>query len=317
MADQRYARRLLVIHQLQDLALLRPSMSRAAPCTSLEVFRHVTSAELTNIVGYPTIGIIFDTALFGTALAQMLYYMSNYPKDPLWLKGLVAAIWSADVLKEITCVMMLWSLLVRHHADPVALASVPTPYIIEQIVDLCSAMLLYLYQLESGYSQVVESLAFHHRHTHVHYLCCLRERCDVLPRHRRHFSISKPWESDYCDQRYLAHNGSLHHHFALHYLSECEDAYPAVNHSEHIGPPESILSKLTRYTANRGIILCLHQALLLGTYIWDYKTGTQATEMFSFSRGALYFNAFLAVLNARHYLNASTSDTARYSSHNI
>ncbi|KAF9807386.1 hypothetical protein IEO21_08242 [Rhodonia placenta] len=66
----------------------------------------VTSAELTNIVGYPTIGIIFGTALFGMALAQMLYYMSNYPKDPLWLKGLVRTLRSADVLKEITCVMV-------------------------------------------------------------------------------------------------------------------------------------------------------------------------------------------------------------------
>lgn len=66
-----------------------------------------------------------------------------------------------------------------------------------------------------------------------------------------------------------------------------------------------ILSKLTLYTSNRGILLCLHQTLLLGTYIWDYKTGVVVTEVFSFSRGSLYFNAFLAVLNARRYINES------------
>lgn len=219
----------------------------------------VTSAELTNIVGYPTIGIIFGTALFGMALAQMLYYMSNYPKDPLWLKGLVAAIWSADVLKEITCVMMLWSLLAKHHADPLALASVPTPYIIEQIVDFVESSAVQCYYIYIGWKVG----------THKWWNCLLFFLAILMSITSVACVSAAMYYLDIEDTSALASLGKVT--VATNVISLITDLYitislciifqsvkmpiePSIIQSKS-GRSESILSKLTRYTANRGIIL--------------------------------------------------------------
>lgn len=69
------------------------------------------------------------------------------------------------------------------------------------------------------------------------------------------------------------------------------------------GRSEGILGRLTKYTANRGILLCVDQAIQLGTFMLNYKTGTDAGAIVSFSHGSLYFNAFLAILNVRHHIN--------------
>lgn len=267
-----------------------------------------TRLNFNNSLGYVTIGILFETIFYGIAVAQMCYYVSKYIKDPLWLKLLVAVLWITDTIKAITCVMTLWFILVRHHADLVALLEVPTPYMIEQTVDFVESSTVQCY-----YIYIIWKLG---PRTWWNRLCCISaaimaEATLACVAAAMYYDLHRYDASASVDLFRLTITTNV--------ITLVTDLYITISLcfvfqrariptersilESDAARSEGILSKLVKYTANRGLIFCLQQAVMLGTYIWDYKTGVQVTEVFSFSRGACYLNAFLAVLNARHHIN--------------
>ncbi|EED78292.1 predicted protein [Postia placenta Mad-698-R] len=238
---------------------------------------------------------------YGIAVAQMCYYVSKYIKDPLWLKLLVHFLLkvleaSSDSHENLVLntKQTLWFILVRHHADLVALLEVPTYYI--YIIwklgprtwwnRLCciSAML--------PKQAIMAEATLGHLSSRI----CPTLMEVYFKSHRYDASASVDLFRLTITTNVITLVTDLYITISLCFVFQ-RARIPTERSilESDAARSEGILSKLVKYTANRGLIFCLQQAVMLGTYIWDYKTGVQVTEVFSFSRGACYLNAFLAV----------------------
>ncbi|TFY68307.1 hypothetical protein EVJ58_g1076 [Rhodofomes roseus] len=75
-------------------------------------------------------------------------------------------------------------------------------------------------------------------------------------------------------------------------------------------PTESLVNRLIKYNADRGIILCMVQLVALTTYFYDiYSGSTNITAVVYFAEINIYCNTGLAVLNMRKQVRAALSDT--------
>jgi len=75
------------------------------------------------------------------------------------------------------------------------------------------------------------------------------------------------------------------------------------------GPTQSVVSKLTSYAINRGIILTILQLLQVAT---NTTTKTEVDQVFYFPSSTVYVNSVLAVLNARMYLRGESLRYAEF-----
>ncbi|EED77884.1 predicted protein [Postia placenta Mad-698-R] len=273
------------------------------------------SLDLNNAVGYPMIGITFNTVFYGIAVAQICYYTHNYTKDPTWLKTLDNRYVQGNKLHR--------DALVLACSTPRRSRCVVLSAHIEQIVDyvesgtvqwyaeefLCIALPLTYPQ--SYYIYIIWTMSlfvFRHKHALAYnILKALMSATSLacVSAAMYYLSIEDTVALQNVDKLTIA----------LDVISLLTDLHITVSlcvifrsarmpsQPNATGRSEGILGRLTKYTANRGILLCVDQAIQLGTFMLNYKTGTDAGAIVSFSHGSLYFNAFLAILNVRHHIN--------------
>lgn len=79
------------------------------------------NAQSNSTIGCSLIGIIIGTFLYGITCAQTLYYMRRYTLDRIWLKLLVALLWSLDTARTIMELWCIWVWNVTNHSNPFAL----------------------------------------------------------------------------------------------------------------------------------------------------------------------------------------------------
>ncbi|EED80252.1 predicted protein [Postia placenta Mad-698-R] len=272
------------------------------------------SLDLNNAVGYPMIGITFNTVFYGIAVAQICYYTHNYTKDPTWLKTLVAFLWwvpnsdqstnprsglkmyipmlrITDTFKEISCIVIeqivdyVESGTVQWYAEEFFCIALPLTYPQSYYIYIIWTMSLFVFRHKHALAyNILKALMS------ATSLACVSAAMYYL-------SIEDTVALQNVDKLTIA----------LDVISLLTDLYITVSlcvifrsarmpsQPNATGRSEGILGRLTKYTANRGILLCVDQAIQLGTFMLNYKTGTDAGAIVSFSHGSLYFNAFLAM----------------------
>ncbi|KAL7285085.1 hypothetical protein ACG7TL_000177 [Trametes sanguinea] len=91
-------------------------------------------APLDGTMGPLLIGVIICAVFYGVSLSQMYYYYTRYPRDPLYLKALVGAVWLTDTIHQASHILISHSIywyLVTNYGDPVKLGLLAPTIIVE------------------------------------------------------------------------------------------------------------------------------------------------------------------------------------------
>ncbi|EED84132.1 predicted protein [Postia placenta Mad-698-R] len=100
--------------------------------------------DLNETLGPTLIGTIFAIMLFGLSCAQVMYYVCEYPKDKLLLKGLVAILWLLDAGATIVDTVIVWHYTVTSRNNVIDLAKLFNTYVQAEY----ALALLYLHNLD-------------------------------------------------------------------------------------------------------------------------------------------------------------------------
>ncbi|KAI8990704.1 hypothetical protein BD414DRAFT_484545 [Trametes punicea] len=88
-------------------------------------------APLDGTMGPLLIGVIVSAVFYGVSLSQIFYYYTRYPRDPLYLKVLVAAVCCTDTVHQILISHTIYWYLVTNYGDSVKLGLLSPTIIIE------------------------------------------------------------------------------------------------------------------------------------------------------------------------------------------
>ncbi|KAH9897754.1 hypothetical protein C8Q73DRAFT_787993 [Cubamyces lactineus] len=88
-------------------------------------------APLDGTMGPLLIGVIICAVFYGVSLSQMYYYYTRYPRDPLYLKVLVAAVWTTDTIHQILISHSIYWYLVTNYGSPVTVGLLSPTIIVE------------------------------------------------------------------------------------------------------------------------------------------------------------------------------------------
>jgi len=262
----------------------------------------VEGVNLTSVSGSPLIGMLLGTVLYGITFAQVIFYLTNYPKDRVSLKVLVMFIWILDSVREILVTQVSYYELVLHHSDLAAQLQFPRTY---AVYNAFSAITSFIAQC--FYIHVIFKLL-----TVKHYRSLLTVTGAVLAllslvtgvvflgRSSGHQIVK-----DYVDAP-----------TAIPAIITCIsnvilDIYIATAlchifcnaRITHHQSTQTILEKLYMYAMNRGILLCVVQIVEFALLIKDHVSHTDYVSVIYFPFASLYINTVLASLNARHHLN--------------
>ncbi|KAI0721989.1 hypothetical protein C8T65DRAFT_172207 [Cerioporus squamosus] len=90
-------------------------------------------APLDGTMGPILLGVIVCAVFYGVSLSQVYYYFTRYPRDPLYMKLLVAAVWASDTVHQGLISHTVYWYLVTTYGDPTALTKLSTTIIVEVI----------------------------------------------------------------------------------------------------------------------------------------------------------------------------------------
>ncbi|TFK83353.1 hypothetical protein K466DRAFT_265181 [Polyporus arcularius HHB13444] len=90
-------------------------------------------APLDGTMGPILLGVIVSGIFYGVSLSQVYYYYTRYPRDPLYMKLLVAAVWLSDTCHQGLISHSVYWYLITTYGDPTALTKLSSSIIIEVI----------------------------------------------------------------------------------------------------------------------------------------------------------------------------------------
>ncbi|EPT02003.1 hypothetical protein FOMPIDRAFT_1048290 [Fomitopsis schrenkii] len=224
---------------------------------------------LETTIGCGLVGAILSQLLYGLSLAQAVYYFWVYPEDPRGLKWLVAWWILLDTIKEAISIQVLYEDLITNHAN------------VESISHLSIA---YGAQNDLGWLLVLS--------VHCFYIHNMRNILQYS-RNRKLMSVialalviltflTNAAVIDYA----IYYKGKFNHMSLVALAPPCviiiTDLYITVVLCMSLGaarsglrsPTDTLVNRLIKYNADRGIILCLVQLAALATYIYDIHTRT-------------------------------------------
>lgn len=97
------------------------------------------------------IGILFSTILYGVTCAQAIYYCWQYRTDKWYIRVLVAYLWSMDTVITIVDIWILWDYIIHSHANPLALATLDTAFIVEYGLSAFTVLAVQVYYLHNAW----------------------------------------------------------------------------------------------------------------------------------------------------------------------
>ncbi|KAF5389299.1 hypothetical protein D9757_003462 [Collybiopsis confluens] len=71
--------------------------------------------------GAAFVGLILSTSLYGATILQTYLYYRHYPKDSIYIKLLVLALWLLDTTQLVLCVTAMYWYLITNYDSPPAL----------------------------------------------------------------------------------------------------------------------------------------------------------------------------------------------------
>ncbi|KAH9841076.1 uncharacterized protein C8Q71DRAFT_437689 [Rhodofomes roseus] len=76
-------------------------------------------AETTE--GPALVGVFMNLTLYGVMISQSVFYYTNYPKDPTWIKAYVALLVTADTLNAVFICVWIYRVLINNFGNQAAL----------------------------------------------------------------------------------------------------------------------------------------------------------------------------------------------------
>lgn len=257
--------------------------------------------NLNETLGPALIGTIFALMLFGLSCAQVMYYVCEYPKDKLLLKGLVTILWLLDAGATIVDTVIVWHYTVTSRNNVFDLAklfnvasaeyalAVPTIFIVQ-------CYYIYTIWILLGQRPYKWPLTI--------FMSFLTLSSFILGYVNVNFSVHHPsFPAVFSEPRDLAILQTLG--AVLADICTTTSLILILNGQKTgIKATDRLVQKLTIYAVNRGGLITVVQTTQFITYIALQKDSLYWV-MFHLPGSKIYFNSFLAVLNARHSLGAN------------
>ncbi|KAH9933507.1 uncharacterized protein B0H18DRAFT_984122 [Fomitopsis serialis] len=220
---------------------------------------------------------IFASMLYGSSCAQLVYYLWHYwNRDRLPTRLLDTIVTASDI-------GLLWSFLITNHGCPSGLLILEYA---TTVVTTCAVQMFYISQIWQ-YSNVVAPAVLSLLPVETVY--SVATMSDWILSESMTDAI--PWTSsrvltDVVADVYIcvALSWTLH------------------KRKTGIKKTDNIISKLTTYTINRGILSMLVQIVLCGTYVGFTKQSALIWMIPHCAGCKIYVNSMMAVLNARHHV---------------
>ncbi|EPT04367.1 hypothetical protein FOMPIDRAFT_1046236 [Fomitopsis schrenkii] len=259
------------------------------------------NAILNQTVGCLFVGLLFELLFYGVSLAQTVYYYHEYPGDRIYIRALVAIVWTLDTARTGCDLQFLWALLVDSHANLAGLTQFTKPAIAEFFLAGLITLIVQCYYiwsiwqfLAAKWPRVVLTTSM--------VLFALLSFCGGLV--SVYDFTPDPALAATLDRMKIA--ASIQTVSAV-----VTDVYIAIAltiilRGKRTGfrGTDSLITMLVAFAIQRGVLTALMQFLHFATYIGTFKEGATKLiwALFHFPGGKIYTNSFLAVLNIRHWL---------------
>ncbi|OCH92068.1 hypothetical protein OBBRIDRAFT_791700 [Obba rivulosa] len=263
--------------------------------------------HLDSNVGCLFIGTLFSLIFFGCTVAQTTFYYSNYPDDRLALKTLVAFLTILDVATLTLDIEYVWVLAVQNHANPAAIEILPRSWIAEFFLASMTFFIVQLFFIHKIWTllsgrpyRLLLSLS-------VGLLSFLSFAggvgvCSVAAINQS-FLFILPHEKVPGTVQQIA--------------SVLTDIYITISlciilrrSQATFKQTQTLLSKLSTYAINRGMLSATIQLLHYATYVATYHSTSFIWMIFHIPGSKVYVNSLLAMLNVRHNLRDVHSSPA-------
>ncbi|EMD39832.1 hypothetical protein CERSUDRAFT_81174 [Gelatoporia subvermispora B] len=255
--------------------------------------------HLDDTVGCLFIGVALSLIFFSCTIAQTVFYYRNYPKDSIYLKALVASLSVLDVITLVLNLEYLGVCTVSRHANPVALESLPNFWVPEfffSSLTFCTAQLFFIHKIWALLGDqkirlpltliaIILSLVSFAGGIGVVCVASLNPSVDwILER------VKIPGST----QQLTAVVTDVYITISLCIILRSSQA--------SFKNTQTLLSQLTVYVINRGVLSATIQLLHFVTYVATYNRFTFIWMVFHIPGSKVYVNSVLATLNIRHKL---------------
>ncbi|KAI0962210.1 hypothetical protein AcV7_001103 [Taiwanofungus camphoratus] len=264
--------------------------------------------HLDNTMGCVLVGVLFAVVLYGCSCAQTMFYIQEYPKDTIFLKTLVGALWLLDTSRTGLDIAFLWHYTVPHHADIAALEIFQSTFTAEFFLASLTVWIVQLYYiytiwrlLAGRWFQLLLSTA----------AIALSTMSFAGGTATVYFISQNPGVTNAVIAATIPASIQTVTAFVTDaYITTC---LCLILYGEGTGfkRTETLLSKLMLYAIHRGIITSVVQLCHFATYISTiHDNGTLIWMVFHIPGSKIYVNSLLAVLNVRRRLREGGSSHA-------
>ncbi|KAH9931443.1 uncharacterized protein B0H18DRAFT_1116255 [Fomitopsis serialis] len=248
---------------------------------------------LGTTIGCGLVGAMLSQFLYGLSLAQAVYYFWVYPDDPRHLKGLVACWLLLDTVKEAIALQVLFEDLIANHANLESIAHLSIAYGAQNVLGW-----ILVFSVQCFYiNNMKHILRYHKRRRLIIGVAIVLAILTLLAGSAIiDYAIYYKGRFNKMSLVALAPPGiiiltDVYITFVL-----CYTLYAA---KSGLRSP-ALVNRLIKYSADRGIILCMVQLVALATYIYDIHSGsTNITAVVYFAEVNVYCNTGMAAEHAQ------------------
>ncbi|KZT10940.1 uncharacterized protein LAESUDRAFT_721352 [Laetiporus sulphureus 93-53] len=254
--------------------------------------------HLNGSLGCVFVGILFALLLYGITCAQTLYYAWHYRDNKITLKVLVAVLWMLDTARTCFDSQFLWYYFIKNRANPYGLETIANTFPVEYILADLAIVLVQCFFMYNIWKLLAGKW----------YRIPLSASALLLSLMSLAGGLGVVYKEQH-DSKFQGTIGSSTAEATVN--SVCAfvtDVYITVTlclvlrgQSSEIKRTQQMLSKLTIYAINRGVLTSVVQMLVFIQY--KNKGKSLLAELFHAPSSTLYVNTFLAILDVRQHLN--------------
>jgi len=249
--------------------------------------------DLRPTYGAIVIGVMFSIGLIGILTAQVWRYYNNFPKDPKYLKLIVAYVWLVEILRSSFSVHGVYYYLVLEWGNPLALSNLVWS---SQITLLMSPLIEVVVRFYFAYRVWIIS----RQNLIVTPFICLLALAN--------FSIGVgTWGFSQTDTKVTDHTDLLRNFgtagLALSIATDWSISLSLIfflnKNRSGMSRTNDIINRIVFYTVNLGLITSVTDIVILVLSLWNSATPQLYFLAIFQVIGNLYANSLMASLNSR------------------
>ncbi|KAH9931453.1 uncharacterized protein B0H18DRAFT_84444 [Fomitopsis serialis] len=253
------------------------------------------NVRLGTTFGCGLVGITLAQFLYGVSFSQTFYYFSVYRGDSMRLKSLVAWWMLLATAKQAVSLQAIYSETISNHAKLKGATKLPIAYGVQNAIGW-----LLIFSIQCFYVHKINQILCHHKYRKLFVRVTVRVQTSTLQREgvRAHF------HTDHTDDLNAFHRIRGNRNRCLYHVRSVRAAKSRLH-----SPTASLVNRLIKYNAERGMALCMVQLIVFAFFVYDLQSKTTNTAgVIYYLEFSVYVNSTLAVLNVRKHMRKTLVD---------